>query len=138
MNDICNSLEDITSSMTIDYNKGIEYRSEVYTMNLPQKNVHKCNLELQHKSCNQCEEIVNIVKCNACFDPDSSDEECLFRDFRAFCADKKGLKFGSLALTKIKNSNEPYFNLFNYCSDFIDYYKKMTKSSNFTKRSSKN
>ncbi|KAI8887833.1 hypothetical protein K501DRAFT_268446 [Backusella circina FSU 941] len=53
-------------------------------------NNHKKNLH----SCNQCKGIANLFKCNECFDPYANEEECLFKEFRAFYVKKKGFKFG--------------------------------------------
>jgi hypothetical protein len=51
-------------------------------------------LELQINSCNHYEEIQGIVKCGPCQEPGAEEISCLFKNFRAFRTQKKGLKFG--------------------------------------------
>jgi hypothetical protein len=48
------------------------------------------DLELQVKSCNHYEEIQGIVKCGPCQEPGAEEVNCLFKNFRAFRAQKKG------------------------------------------------
>ncbi|KAI8879584.1 hypothetical protein K501DRAFT_276434 [Backusella circina FSU 941] len=79
-------------------------------VNNHKKNLHEYDVELQHKSCNQYKEMLNILKCNRCLDPYANEEEYLLKRFRAFCANKKGLDLVIISLTQLSRDPPLSFN----------------------------
>ncbi|KAI8881591.1 hypothetical protein K501DRAFT_274454 [Backusella circina FSU 941] len=99
-------------------------------VNNHKKNLHEYDVELQHKSCNQYKEILNILTCNKCFDPYANEEEYLFKEFRAFCVNKKGLNLVIISLTQLSRDPPPSRSRHHFqCSTCCISSFKSTKSS---------
>jgi hypothetical protein len=50
--------------------------------------------QLQDKGCNQYQHMKDLIKCKPCQEPEAREENCLFKDFRAFHCHETGLRFG--------------------------------------------